>query len=237
MKIAVVIPALEESKQIAGAVQNAQAASDSSRSPGPSGVGWTEIEVVVVDGGSLDETVSLARKAGARVISSDSGRSRQLEAGWRAVSADIVLFLHADTRLEAGWSSAIAGAMKEPGVVGGAFQLCFGDPGFGFRWIEFFVRIRVALFGLPYGDQAIFIRRPVLEAMGGLRPVPIMEDLDLVQGMKKYGRMQSLPLKATTSARRYADQGLLRTVLLHGLALLAWRFGVDRERIARWSRR
>jgi hypothetical protein len=91
--------------------------------------------------------------------------------------------------------------------------------------------------GLPYGDQAIFVRRPVLEAMGGLPQVALMEDLDLVRAMKGRGRIQVLPLAVRSSARRYLEDGLLRTVFVHLMALAAWRLGLDRERVAAWCGR
>ena len=91
--------------------------------------------------------------------------------------------------------------------------------------------------GLPYGDQAIFVRRSVLEAMGGLPQVALMEDLDLVRAMKKWGRIQVLPLAVRSSARRYLEDGIVRTVFVHLMALAAWRLGLDRERVAAWCGR
>lgn len=97
--------------------------------------------------------------------------------------------------------------------------------------------MRVWLFALPYGDQAIFVRRPVLEAMGGVPDASVLEDLDLVAGMRGYGRLAALPEIAMTSVRRYQDQGICRTVGLHFVALVGWRLGVDRGRLARWLSR
>lgn len=234
VKIAVVIPALEESEQIAGAIETAQAAGISGGEPGPEGAGRVEIDVLVVDGRSLDQTASVARRAGARVLVCEGGRARQLERGWRAVHADVVLFLHADTRLSPDWARCVAEAMRDPAVAGGAFRLRFDSPGWALRLVEWSVQIRVALLALPYGDQAIFVRRSVLEAIGGLPPVPMMEDLDLVRAMKRHGRVRTLPQVATTSARRYLDHGIGRTVFRHLLALLAWRAGFNRARVAAW---
>ena len=234
MKIAVVIPALEESEQIAGAIETAQAAGISGGDRGPTRAGRVEIEVVVVDGCSLDATASLARRAGARVLFAEGGRARQLEAGWRDVDADVVLFLHADTRLSGDWVGSVVDAMQNASVAGGAFRLRFDASGRGLRLLEWFVRIRVAVLALPYGDQAIFVRRSVLEAMGGLPQVPLMEDLDLVQAMKRYGRVLAIPLPVTTSARRYLDHGFGRTVFRHVVALVAWRVGWNRARVAAW---
>ena len=187
VKIAVVIPALDEEEQIEGAIETAQAAENSSWNSGLEGAEQVEIEVVVVDAGSRDETVRLAQQTHVRVLSSERGRARQLEMGWRAVAADVVLFLHADTRLPPGWAQAVQRSLQRPGRVGGAFRLRLDASDRAFRVVEFFVRVRVALMGLPYGDQAIFVRRSVLEAMGGVPQVPLMEDLDLVRAMKRWG--------------------------------------------------
>ncbi len=237
MKIAVVIPALDEEEQIEGAIETAQAAEASSRNSGLEGAEQVEIEVVVVDAGSRDETVRLAQRAHVRILSSERGRARQLEMGWRAVAADVVLFLHADTRLPLGWAQAVQFSLRRPERAGGAFRLRLDASGRAFRVVEFFVRLRVALMGLPYGDQAIFVRRSVLESMGGLPQVALMEDLDLVRAMKKWGRIQVLPLAVRSSARRYLEDGIVRTVFVHLMALAAWRLGLDRERVAAWYAR
>jgi len=237
VKIAVVIPALDEEEQIEGAIKTAQAAEDSSRNSGLEGAEQVEIEVVVVDAGSRDDTVRLAEQARARVLVSERGRARQLDVGWRAVAADVVLFLHADTRLPIGWADAVQRSLREPSRVGGAFRLRLDASEKALRVVEFFVRVRVALMGLPYGDQAIFVRREALDAMGGVPAVPIMEDLDLVRAMKARGQIEVLPLEVRSSARRYLDQGIARTVFVHLVALLAWRFGLDRGRVAAWCGR
>lgn len=250
MKIAVVIPVLDEVEQISGAIAsvmrgNVGAApgsairgsnlgvdpgTDSGAAPGTD----PGPEVLVVDAGSRDGTAERARELGARVLTSPRGRARQLEAGWRASAGEVVVFLHADTRLEAGWEGALRGALADPGVVGGAFRLRFDAPGVVFRWVESIVSMRVRLFSLPYGDQAIFVRRSVLSAMGGVPAVEIMEDLDLVRELNRRGAVVALRPAAITSARRYCDRGLVGTLFRNALGLAAWRLGVGRTRIARW---
>jgi rSAM/selenodomain-associated transferase 2 len=220
--IAVVIPALDEADRIAETVESAR---------GP------EVQVVVVDGGSRDATVERARAAGAEVVIGPRGRARQLAAGVRATRGDPVLLLHADTRLPAGWTRAVRDALADPEVAGGAFRLRFEEASAGLRVIEWGARLRAAWAGLPYGDQALFLRRAVLDALGGVPDVPIFEDLDLVRGLRRCGRLALLPLPAVTSARRYRARGLARTWLRNALALAAWRLGSDRERVAAWYRR
>ncbi|MGH0028303.1 MAG: TIGR04283 family arsenosugar biosynthesis glycosyltransferase, partial [Myxococcota bacterium] len=209
MKLVVVIPALNEAERIGETIRSTQRASA------------CEVEIIVVDGGSQDETAQRAAGAGARVVSSGPGRARQLAAGARAAGGDVLLFLHADTRLPEGFDRAALCALGDPGVVGGAFRLRFDTRSLGLRIIEWGTRLRVALFRLPYGDQALFVRRATLEEMGGVPQAPIMEDLDLVDAMKRRGRLALLPLPAVTSARRYTAHGTLRTALRHWAAMFA----------------
>jgi rSAM/selenodomain-associated transferase 2 len=235
VKIAVVIPVLDEAEQILGAIASvwprgrdrAARTAECAAEPGPP-------EIVVVDAGSSDRSAECARRAGARVLLAGRGRARQLEAGWRASRGEVIVFLHADTRLAAGWERALRDALSDPAVVGGAFRLRFDAPGPAFRLLELMVRLRVRLFALPYGDQAIFVRRSVLQAMGGVPAVEWMEDLDLVREMNRRGRLASLEPTATTSARRYFEQGMVGTLCRHALALVAWWMGVERMRIAGW---
>lgn len=222
VKLSVVIPAMNEANRVVGAIESA-------RAPG--------VEVVVVDGGSRDATRALAVATGVRVVSSPAGRADQLAAGVRSSSGDVILLLHADSRLPAGFDRAIAGALEDARTIGGAFRLRFEEAGWALRFVEWGVRLRVAIFGLPYGDQAVFVTRETLEAIGGIPRAPIMEDLDLVRAMRARGRLARLDLPVTTSARRYRARGVIRTVLRNALAAAAWRFDVDRQRVADWYQR
>ena len=222
MQLTVVIPALDEADQIAGAIASASAAGS---------------EIIVVDGGSRDATRQHAAAAGARVVTSAPGRARQLAAGARLAKGDTILFLHADTRLPPGWDAGVRAALADPRVVGGAFRLRFEPRSPALRLVEWGTRLRVVLWRMPYGDQALFVRRRVLEELGGVPQAAIMEDLDLVRSLKRRGRIACLPLAVTTSARRYRAAGVLRSVLRNGLAAARWRLGLPRERIAAWYRR
>ncbi len=221
MKISVVIPALDEAEWIGAAL-------DSAMLPG--------IEVVVVDGGSRDDSSLRARQAGARVLEEERGRARQLARGVEASSGEVLLLLHADTCLPPGWPEMLRGALADPDVVGGAFRFAFDTRGLALGLLVWGARLRGSLLRLPYGDQALFVRRSVLESMGGVPQVPILEDLDLVRQMKARGRIELLPAPAPTSARRHLEQGVFRTAFAHLLVALAWRLGVDRSRIAEWLR-
>jgi rSAM/selenodomain-associated transferase 2 len=222
VQLTVVIPALDEADQITGAIASA-------RAPGT--------EIIVVDGGSRDATPERAAEAGARVVKSAPGRARQLAAGANLARGDTILFLHADTRLPPAWDASVRAALADPGVVGGAFRLRFEQRSPALRLIEWGARLRVALLRMPYGDQALFMRRSVLTEVGGVPQAPIMEDLDLVRELKRRGRLACLRPAVTTSARRYRAAGALRGMLRNWLAAVAWWLGLPRERIAAWYQR
>ncbi len=220
VRVAVVIPTLHEAGHIEATLRRALA---------------EDVDVIVADGGSRDRTLDLARALGARVVSCDPGRACQLQAGYEAaLDSDTVLFLHADTLLPEGWRRAVARALTDETVVGGAFSLRFAEGGRGLRAVAWGVGVRSALFGRPYGDQAIFARRTALAAVGGVPQAPIMEDLDLVAALRRCGALRILPEAVVTSGRRYLRNGVAWTVLRNQLALLARGFGVSAERIAAW---
>jgi len=229
VKLSVVIPALDEAERIETAIRGAF--------DPPLDQDAATLEVIVVDGGSSDSTASVAAAAGARVVHSERGRARQLAAGVRASDGDVVLLLHADTRLPTGWRAAVIDALRDERVVGGAFRLCFDERSPVFRFIEWGARWRLRLWRFPYGDQALFMRRRALEAVGGIPEVPLMEDLDLVYRLKRVGDLALLATPVVTSARRYRAGGPLRTMLRHWVAAAAWTLGVDRRRIAQWAGR
>jgi hypothetical protein len=136
--------------------------------------------------------------------------------------------------LPSGWAERVRSSLADPGVVGGAFAFAFDETSPALRLVEWGTRLRTKLLGRPYGDQAIFARRAVLDALGGVPQAALMEDLDLVRRLRSAGRLALLPDRVTTSARRYRRAGVWRTVARHQLALLADALGVERSRIASW---
>lgn len=237
MNISVVIPALDEAGQIEAAIQSALESASLRSESNPE---TASLEVIVVDGGSQDGTPVRAAAAGARVLTSPPGRARQLGEGARASRGDIILFLHADTRLPRGWVAGVRDALRDLACVGGAFGFRF-EPGArdvpALRFVEWLARQRVRFLGLPYGDQALFVRREILEDMGGVPQAPIMEDLDLVWEMAQRGDVAAVPLDVETSSRRHRADGAWRTSWRHAAVAVAWGMGVDRRKLAVWARR
>jgi rSAM/selenodomain-associated transferase 2 len=189
-------------------------------------------EIVVVDGGSTDRTVAIAEAAGARVVLAPRGRGVQLRAGAEAARWDWFLFLHADTLLGDGWREAAqAHAAAHPGKAA-ACRFRLADPAWQARWIERGVRLRSRLLALPYGDQGLLVSRALYEAVGGYRPLPLMEDVDLVRRIGRR-RLRLLDVEAATSAARWRRDGWVRRSGRNLFCLACWRVGMAPERVAR----
>ena len=192
-------------------------------------------EIILVDGGSTDGTCTVAAAGGARVLRSDAGRGRQLRAGGAAAQAPWVLFLHADTRLEAGWveeAAAFIDAAGEGGARAAVFRLRFDDAALAARLLERIVILRTRALGLPYGDQGLLISRPLYRELGGFADMPLMEDVDMVRRLGRR-RLVLLRIQATTSAERYRRAGYLARSLKNLSILLLYYLGVAPERLAR----
>ena len=190
-------------------------------------------EIVVADGGSTDDTTALAERRGARVISAPRGRGAQLAAGARAAESDWLFFLHADTRLGVGWREVVGAftAAAENRERAGVFRFALDDAAPAARRLERIVAWRSRLFGLPYGDQGVLIHRSFYEAIGGFRPLPLMEDVDLVRRIGRQ-RLTFLPAQAVTSAERYRRSGYVLRSLRNLTCLALYILGVPPRLIA-----
>ncbi|WP_424314137.1 TIGR04283 family arsenosugar biosynthesis glycosyltransferase [Haloferula sp.] len=179
-------------------------------------------QVLVADGGSNDGTIKIAEGCGATVISGARGRGAQMNLAATAATGEFLLFLHADTLAPASYQEIIISALRRPGVIAGAFQLGIGDEIDSSGLIEGLVRLRCRLLTSPYGDQGLFLRRSVFEKLGGFPEIPVMEDLRMVERLKKGGAVVVVKESVTTSGRRWKASGLVRTFLRHQLMLLAY---------------
>lgn len=195
-------------------------------------------EVIVVDSGSSDGTCRVAEGAGATLLHTQAGRGRQLSAGAHAARSEWLLFLHGDTALQPGWSEEVEAfleqqAMAEPGREKTAvFAFKLDSYGWRARWLEIMVAIRCALFGLPYGDQGLLISRALYTELGGFKPIPLMEDVDLVRRIGRR-RLVFLRAAAVTSGQKYESQGYLRRSLRNLLCLTLYFLRVPPRIIAR----
>ncbi len=191
-------------------------------------------EIIVVDGGSRDGTGALARRLGARVIETAPGRGGQLAAGAAAATSDWLLFLHADTVLSPGWRSDVDRHRSRPDAAERAacFRFALDDASPQARRLERWVAWRVAALALPYGDQGLLIHRTLYDRIGGYRPLPLMEDVDLVRRLGRR-RLTVLDASAVTSARRWREDGWLARSARNLLCLALFHLGVSPERIAR----
>ncbi len=221
MKISVVIPALNEAKNILGSLDSIR------RQQG-------ELEIIVVDGCSTDGTADVARPC-ARVISSEErGRAIQMNAGARHACGEVLLFLHADSLLPQNALSKLRRALLDPGVMGGTFTLRFESQKFLLRAIAFFTRFSFRFF--HYGDQGIFVRRAIFEELGGYKQMPIMEDIDFLQRLRRRGRVILVKEPVTTSARRFLHHGIIKQQLLDIILVVLYLLGIRPEKLSRFYR-
>ena len=190
---------------------------------------------LIVSSTADDDSLAALRLARPDIVWVDAlrGRARQMNAGAAAARGDWLVFLHADTRLPSGWTEAIDAARRNPRVTAGCFTFALDSSSVMARVIELGARARVALLALPYGDQAIFVRRDAFEALGGYADLPIMEDVDLVRRLGRRGRLFRSAVKATTSARRWERDGWIRRTALHLALILLYFCGVPPARLIR----
>ncbi len=195
----------------------------------------TGSEIIFCDGGSTDgspDAVEAYRDSCVTLLRTRKGRGTQMNAGASAAGGDILLFLHADTRLDRGWHDAVLRALEDPAVVAGAFSLRIGNPKWRYRLIEYMVKYRCRILKLPYGDQALFMKRNVFERIGGYRDIPLMEDVEIADRLKGAGRIVILDKGAVTDARRWEKEGWLYTSARNQLIRCLYRIGVDPGKLA-----
>jgi rSAM/selenodomain-associated transferase 2 len=192
-------------------------------------------EIAVVDGGSKDRTLELARAEGVRTINAPRGRGPQMHAGVMETTGDVLWFVHADTIPPSEALEDIRTALADPEVVGGNFGLLFDGPSRAARQLTA-IYPSLRRLGLCYGDSGMFVRREVYEKIGGFRPLPLFEDLDLLRRLRRAGRFVHLPQRMVTSSRRFENENFI-VVWLQWTALqvLYW-CGISPHILARWYR-
>jgi rSAM/selenodomain-associated transferase 2 len=223
-RISIIMPVLNESANLQRVIESTQPSDN--------------IEVIVVDGGSTDDTCRVAVELGVKVIASPAGRSKQMNLGAAAATGDILLFLHGDSRLPLGFDRLIRQTMSvnQPPIAG-AFRLGIEAPQASLRWVERGVNWRSQVCQMPYGDQGIFLSAKVFNEIGGFPDLPIMEDFELMRRLRKRGKISIVPQPVMTSARRWLQKGILKTTLINQLMVLGYLVGISPTRLVELYRR
>lgn len=221
MDISIIVPTLNEAASVPEILEPLQTLR---------GIG---LEVIVVDGGSMDATVDNARPLADRVIISAPGRALQMNRGAQSAKGSILLFLHADTLLPRYFSQFIAGGLEASKKQWGRFDVRLSGKHISLRVIEWLMNLRSRMTGIATGDQAIFVKRELFECSGGFPCIPLMEDVALCKRLKKFSPPLNLLQRVVTSSRRWEACGIPKTVMLMLLLRLAYTLGVDPERLAR----
>jgi hypothetical protein len=215
--LSVIIPTLNEARQIGRTLAAATCA---------------DAEIIVSDGCSSDRTVEIARDQGARIVVGPHGRAIQQNRGAASASGQVLLFLHADTRLPDNYAAHVFDTLMDRRTVLGAFRFETDSSSPAMQWISFGTNLRAGWLNMPYGDQAMFLHRDQFIASGGFPQVPIAEDLYLVRQMNRRGRIALAPVSVITSSRRWRRLGALRTTLINTIIALGCLAGVPPQRLA-----
>ena len=217
MNISVIVPVLNEETMIAATLESL--------------LPLEPYEIIVVDGGSTDRTREIAMGLGGFVLSSERGRARQMNHGAARAGGDVLLFLHADTRLPASAFADIAAALADPRCVGGRFDVELEGSHWMLKFIGALINWRSRATKVGTGDQALFVRREVFLRMGGYPDIPLMEDIALCRALKRKGGIACLRSRVVTSARRWENDGVWRTIVRMWTLKLLYLVGVSPARL------
>lgn len=210
IKVTVIMPVLNEAKILCDTLSQLHLSKNE--------------ELIVVDGGSTDETVSMAREFTHKVFVAGKGRAHVMNFGAQRAEGDILLFLHADCILPDEGFRIIREALGDENIVAGAFDLSIAHPKLRFRVIEFGANLRSRVTSIPYGDQGIFLRKKEFERIGGYAEIPLMEDIEISIRLKKRGRIAFVRPPIKTSPRRWLKEGELYTTLRDWMNALSYSF-------------
>ena len=220
MRLSVIIPVLNEEKSIATTLAALRPLKPD--------------ELLIVDGGSTDGTKQICRRLGITVISSERGRAVQMNSGASHATGDVLLFLHADTRLPASAIDDIRAALTDSRCVGGRFDVELDGDHWMLKIIGRMISLRSRLTKIGTGDQAIFVRRAVFEAIGGYPEIPLMEDIALSRALKRTGKIACLKSRVVTSARRWQAEGVWKTIVKMWTLKSLYLLGVSPLRLKRY---
>lgn len=221
-KFSIVIPVLHESDRINSLIENIE---------GLTGDGGHE--VIVVDGSPTKDTIRAIDNENIIKLISLKGRARQMNAGASIAKGEILIFLHADTELPCNALKTINSAMAQGRYVGGAFELGIDSHKVEFKILARWASLRCRLTGIPYGDQAIFIKRDYFHSLGGYRDIPLMEDVELMRRIKRRGdKICIVPEQVKTSPRRWEEEGFAYVNVRNAFLFLSYIFGVSPEKLA-----
>ena len=224
MLVSIIVPIYNEVATLPGFLEHLKAL----RAADP-----TSLELVLVDGGSSDASVQIIEDAGLACRHTDRGRAVQMNDGAQAAAGDVLLFLHADTRIS---STAIARARQatDEGAIGGFFRVCLRSPRPLLRFVGKMISWRSRLSGVASGDQAIFVTRSAFDQAGGYAPLPLFEDVDLSRRLKRLGPFLAMDTSVITSARRWENGGAIRTILRMWALRVLYYCGVSPDRLERY---
>ena len=220
MKVSIIVPTLNEELVLENTLTHIQQLSPH--------------ELIVSDGGSNDYTYRIADRFSHRVITGSAGRALQMNAGANEATGDLLLFLHADSRIEPESYRKMLEYMKNPKWIGGAFTLCIESGKWSLKLIALLANIRSKYFGVAYGDQGFFVRKEVFKDMNGFSPIPICEDLDFYYRLRKKGSVILLKEKAHTSPRRWTNEGIFFTTVRNFIVAVLFGLGFPPHILTKW---
>lgn len=220
MRISVILPTLNEAEHLADAIDSLRA--------------QAECEIIVVDAGSTDGTPALARAKADIALSTARGRATQMNAGAARADGDVLLFLHADCRLQAGALMQLTSTLKRKRISAACFSMRVDADGLGYRCIDWCASARVRLTGIIYGDQGLGMRRELFQRIGGFPETAFMEDVLISQSLRRLGRLVVLPARVFVSPRRWRKHGLLHQTLRNWTLTALALGGVHPDALARF---
>ena len=217
MKFSVIIPVLHEAENINNLIEHVHSIGEG-----------TDYEIIVVDGSPTRDTISALKDDRTISITSDVGRARQMNRGAEAAQGDVLIFLHADTKLPQEAFEKISGALLDKTCIGGSFSLGMDTDRISLKFIAWTANVRVWFTRVPFGDHAIFLKKEYFQEIGGYKDIPLMEDVELMQRIRKSGKkIIILKEKVKTSPRKWEQGGIFRTTFRNHIIRKLYRFGVS----------